>query len=146
MVLKYQAMKKLIFVFILTGSIYQLKAQRIVGVKTTDTIAKTIMVNRFKLQPLNNYQLLNPGLNLNKTLSAVNAQSLSYNNNAFYSRMPVVVLEGHDNMPIAKADDFDNMPVLKIDLINPDILLKKSLSGLPTFIGPYSPMVPVQKN
>ncbi|MDF2431917.1 MAG: hypothetical protein JWP44_1548 [Mucilaginibacter sp.] len=138
-------MKKILLVFILTGGFYQLKAQQTAGVKPADSLAKAIMGKYVNTQPLNNYQLLNPGLHINKTLSAVNKQSLSFNNNAFYSRMPVVVLEGHDNMAIARADDHDNMPVLKIDPVNPGSMLQKSLPGLPTFIGPYSPVVPDQK-
>ena len=102
-------MKKLLFIFMLIGSVSQLKAQ-----------------NRFQLQPFNklpeNFYKKESKLpdSLTRFIPqtpnvVINGTKLDVNRQYAYNAMPVVRMEGRSNMPVVKIEGNSRMPV-----INPD--------------------------
>ena len=132
-------MNKIILVCALLTSVCGLKAQKLTAIKPADSLLNPSVKNYFKPLPNNNHQLLQPGLNFNHGLNT--AQTLALNYTPFYSRMPVVVLNGYSRMPVVRLNGDDKMPVAKTDPVNPDIKVPQHLPEIPTFINPYSPVI-----
>jgi hypothetical protein len=133
-------MKKMILVSVLAIGVYQLKAQQLLQTKPADSLSK------FEQQDLSNPVLLtqlNPNLNESLALIPGNLSHANLNSETFYSRMPVAVLNGHDNMPVLKHEGTENMPVLIINPVDP--IKAQSAQGLPAFKAPVKPS-PVPKN
>jgi hypothetical protein len=112
-------MKKLILAIILMGGAYQLKAQQLFNVKPADTaltnLQKSIQVQIDKQ--------LNAGSGFyNPKIDQVIA--INSTKEIFYQKIPVAVLEGHDNMPVAKPQGASKMPVLLINPVDTTVSVK----------------------
>jgi hypothetical protein len=101
-------MKKILLLFMLILGAFQLKAQQLFQVNPADSL----LDKYFKAKP-NELQLLQPQLNPNEILSALNTNIFETGNIIDY--MPVAVLEGYSKMPIVKLGGYYTMPVKKID-------------------------------
>jgi hypothetical protein len=105
-------MKKILLLFILFIGVFQLKAQQLFQVKPTDNLTNNLLGKYFQIKP-GEWQLLQPQLNINEVLSAINTQKLETVHIA--DHMPIAVLAGYSKMPIVKLGGYYTMPVKKID-------------------------------
>jgi hypothetical protein len=129
-------MKKILILFILFTGAYQLKAQQLFQAKPADSLSKNLLDKYLKTKPNDEWQLLKPQLNLNETLSALNTKKFTLNDETFYSRMPVAVLEGYSKMPVVNLGGYSKMPVKRIELCKPTNTGQKSFPGIPAFRNP----------
>ena len=102
-------MKKILPLFLLIVSVYQLKAQQFFAVKPVDSTAYNLD-KLFKIAPIKPLQLLPPKLNLYQPFNNDLANELASN----IDRMPISVLNGYSKMPVIKIGGDYTMPVKKI--------------------------------
>jgi hypothetical protein len=126
-------MKKVIFAFILIMGAFQLKAQSLFQVKSSDSLSNKLFDKYFNMKPAEKLTLLQPRLNSKELLNGNDLKNTVSYDEVFYSRMPVAVLQGYDKMPVVVLEGYSKMPVKKIDTDDPLDTAKKSLSGVPAF-------------
>ncbi|MCR8558764.1 hypothetical protein KXD93_13990 [Mucilaginibacter sp. BJC16-A38] len=104
-------MKKLVFACILVSGAYSLQAQtQQLKPKDFSNPMEKYFTPPTESKPDGN-NLLKPKLDLDKAWT-LTSNMVKLDGQPFFSKMPIMKLDGFDNMPIAKLDGYDNMPIL----------------------------------
>jgi hypothetical protein len=105
----------------------QLRAQQSLLLKPADSLLNNLD-KYLKIKPGGQFQLFQPNLNLNETLSKVNISAVDH--------MLVIALAGDSKMPVAKIGGYYTMPVKRIGSEDALPGNENFIFGLPTFKTP----------
>ncbi len=141
-------MKKILLAIILLSGVAQLKAQQLstqlpyIFPKQADAYIKTQTAVKFD----NPLLFKTSSTTTNQLLASKpkKATVVKLDEQAFYSKMPVIKLDGRDNMPIAKLGGYDNMPIAFLNKASRDTLMTNEVQIVPVIKSPVE-LAPIKK-